>query len=525
MFTKYIFAAVLFCFHFGHSQTTANWSYTFGDSSVAMEIFDFFADTDGTFYAAGQKHQDGKRIFYVAAISEQRQPKFERTIEGIFEEKGLLVSPVDEFHIAATGYFEDSTGTFNFRTVKLTKTGEIVWNKEFGKDGKFIIDVPTILKADPRGNIIAAGSSSGLEQYYSIAQYSPDGNENWSLRHQPLEQGQFRLIDLIVDQQGNMYGITSNTFTGDTSHGTIFKRDSGGTLLWEKHFDIYYPDEMEEQLVLCNDTLYAAGMLLTEGSAGSTFVCIALTSSGAVAAYKRFTLPENHVQQSVRALASVSGDSLVLVNESSVDGKIMLHTYLLDRNFSILFSDSLTDSTPLSARVFSTNNGFGVYTFGSSLHRKEYRRNNGTFVTFNDQEFSIFTSAYAKIFFTENYLYTSSIDFSSFNDLSTIRQFTIQQPNTVITQRPAPSEFTLYPPFPNPFNPATTISYLLPAAGDVVITVYDLGGRIVKTIVHEFQTEGFHSMSAELSGFSSGTYFLRATFHHQHTTQKIVLVR
>lgn len=525
MLLKYISTAVLFCLHFGHSQTTANWSYTFGDSSVGMEIFDFFVDTDGTSYVAGQKHPDGKRIFYVAAISEQRQPIFETTIEGIFEEKGLLVAPVDEFHIAAAGYFEDSTGTFNFRTLKLTKTGEIVWSKEFGKDGKFIVDVPTILKTDLQGNIIAAGSSSGLEQYYSIAQYSPDGHENWSLRHQPLKQGQFRLIDLIVDQRGNMYGITSNTFTGDTSHGTIFKRDSSGALLWEKHFDIYYPDEMEEQLVLCNDTLYAAGSLLTEGSASSTFICIALTSSGEVAAYKRFTLPENHVQQSVRGLASVSGNGLVLVNESSFNGQIILHTYLLDRNFSILFSDSLTDITPFSARMFSASNGFGVYSFGSSLHRKEYRRNNGTVVTFNSQEFSIFTTAYAKIFFTDNYLYTSSIDFSSVKDLSILRQFTIQHPSAVIAHPPVISEFTLYPPFPNPFNPATTLSYDLPAAGDVEMTVYDIGGRIVIPSVREFQSEGLHSMSVDLAGFSSGTYFLRFSYHNHHTTQKIVYVR
>ena len=53
-----------------------------------------------------------------------------------------------------------------------------------------------------------------------------------------------------------------------------------------------------------------------------------------------------------------------------------------------------------------------------------------------------------------------------------------------------PSEFTLYPAYPNPFNPVTSLRYDLTEDAQVNITIYDMMGRIVKTLVNGSQTAG-----------------------------------
>jgi len=63
--------------------------------------------------------------------------------------------------------------------------------------------------------------------------------------------------------------------------------------------------------------------------------------------------------------------------------------------------------------------------------------------------------------------------------------------------------------YPNPFNPETTIRYSLPADDNVKLTVFDMLGREVATLVDGFQTAGEHQATWNASQLSSGKYFYR----------------
>ena len=57
-----------------------------------------------------------------------------------------------------------------------------------------------------------------------------------------------------------------------------------------------------------------------------------------------------------------------------------------------------------------------------------------------------------------------------------------------------PEVFALHQNYPNPFNPFTTLCYDLPEDGLVNITIYDMMGRTVKTLVNSSQTVGYKSI-------------------------------
>lgn len=72
-----------------------------------------------------------------------------------------------------------------------------------------------------------------------------------------------------------------------------------------------------------------------------------------------------------------------------------------------------------------------------------------------------------------------------------------------------PHEFALQQNYPNPFNPTTEIRYQIATAGHVILEVYDLLGRVVKTMVNEIQPPGSYQAAFDARGLSSGVYLYR----------------
>jgi flagellar hook assembly protein FlgD len=91
-------------------------------------------------------------------------------------------------------------------------------------------------------------------------------------------------------------------------------------------------------------------------------------------------------------------------------------------------------------------------------------------------------------------------------------------------------ELTLSQNHPNPFNPATTISFTLPEKARVHLAIYDVAGRLVATLVDGSLDEGLHTAKWEGrnnngSQVSSGVYFYRLVAGKEVLTKKMVLLR
>lgn len=72
-----------------------------------------------------------------------------------------------------------------------------------------------------------------------------------------------------------------------------------------------------------------------------------------------------------------------------------------------------------------------------------------------------------------------------------------------------PGGFRLLQNYPNPFNPTTKISFEIPQEGRVTLSIYNLQGQIVTTLVHGKLSAGVHQVSFHANGLTSGIYFAR----------------
>ncbi|MFN3560988.1 MAG: VPS10 domain-containing protein [Chloroherpetonaceae bacterium] len=88
-----------------------------------------------------------------------------------------------------------------------------------------------------------------------------------------------------------------------------------------------------------------------------------------------------------------------------------------------------------------------------------------------------------------------------------------------------PKAFALEQNYPNPFNPSTVIRYQIPTASDVKLSVYDMLGREVATLVNQWQAAGQYSVVFNAQSLSSGTYFYRLTAGEFTSIKKMMLVK
>ncbi len=92
-------------------------------------------------------------------------------------------------------------------------------------------------------------------------------------------------------------------------------------------------------------------------------------------------------------------------------------------------------------------------------------------------------------------------------------------------QNQTPKEFVLNQNYPNPFNPSTTISYSIPKNGLVKLTVYDILGKEIVTLVNEVKTAGNYILDFDASNLSSGIYFYKITSGEFSSIKKMMLIK
>lgn len=88
-----------------------------------------------------------------------------------------------------------------------------------------------------------------------------------------------------------------------------------------------------------------------------------------------------------------------------------------------------------------------------------------------------------------------------------------------------PKEYSLFQNYPNPFNPVTNIKFSLPVSGYTTLTIYDITGRSINTLVNEHLKAGTYETDFDGSNIASGIYLYTLTSGDFTETNKMILVK
>jgi len=224
------------------------------------------------------------------------------------------------------------------------------------------------------------------------------------------------------------------------------------------------------------------------------------------------------------------GEATITLYGLAWDGSHLFYSYIITKDGSISFSNKIQKINPQNSEIdsldcFSTNHGLAYD--GNSLWYS-YLRGNGYF---NGGVVELEMPYYKpiKLFHTPgnyptgltwdgSYLWLADVGADS------LYQIEIKQ-TEVVESLQVPVLFELYQNYPNPFNPSTTIIFSIPEQGFVSLSVYDITGQKVATLVDQHMSAGKHSVIFDGSDFGSGVYLYRFKSERFEKMGKMLLIK
>ncbi len=138
-----------------------------------------------------------------------------------------------------------------------------------------------------------------------------------------------------------------------------------------------------------------------------------------------------------------------------------------------------------------------------------------------------FTTGAAGVFELGYMVSTADLGFQEthYRDVSLGHSITVGTTAIEDIQSGVVKEFALRQNFPNPFNPTTKIKYEIKNNSQVNLTVYDLTGKEVATLVNSFQSAGIHEVNFDAANLPSGIYIYKLNAGSFSEMRKMALVK
>lgn len=323
----------------------------------------------------------------------------------------------------------------------------------------------------------------------------------------------------VVNSAGNSGYDTHNTL-GAPADGdsviTIGAVNSSGTRSSFSSVGPTADGRIKPDVMAMGSNNYHAGTIGNSyyNGSGTSYSCPLVAGVCALLLQKNPALTPMEVLQLLRSTATQSDnpDNLYgwgIINALSAINLIIVPVELT--SFNAAYSDGRVNLTWITATELN-NYGFEVERRDdySSYQTIGFVDGNGTStnrVTYNFVDDNLTSNRY--------YYRLKQIDFDGSSEYS----------NEVLVDISSLSDFQLYQNYPNPFNPSTKIKYSIPQNSFVKITLHDILGSEIKTLVSEAVQPGMYEITVDGSDLSSGMYFVRLSSENVQKTLKISLIK
>ncbi|PID30366.1 MAG: hypothetical protein CR982_01210 [Candidatus Cloacimonadota bacterium] len=195
-------------------------------------------------------------------------------------------------------------------------------------------------------------------------------------------------------------------------------------------------------------------------------------------------------------------------------------------------SGSITDNQETSMSVTLENLEAGTITFDYKVSSEanydklyfhidgeEYSSWSGN-IDWSSASFDVSEGTHT---FKWSYVKDSSVSGNS--DCAWIDNIVFPLPETGISDELTPDRVSLSQNYPNPFNPTTQISFSIPTASNINLSIFNGNGQLVKTLLDTQMARGVHSVEFDAKDLNSGLYFYRLTTNSETITKKMILIK
>ena len=429
----------------------------------------------------------------------------------------------DSGNVYVTGGSKGIFSNGDLTTIKYDLSGNEVWIVKYeapwnGSAGGNNIEV------DNLGNVYVAGSIfSGSGWNFITVKYNSSGIEQWVRFYAGPGNYHDNINSMKIDSFGNVY-VTGRSFgtTNDFDILTI-KYSTNGDSLWA---EIYNGPEnnIDEAFALdldSDENVYVTGRSLAIGT-GYDYVTIKYNSTGIAQWVHRYNGTANDVDEAYCIVADDSGNvyvtgesnnqgtsfDYVTIKYNSLGAPLWTQKYNgPDFAWDIANSIALDDSgnvyvTGESAGGSPTYTDYATVKYNSSGVEQWVKRYNGA-ANSSDYGKKVAVDGSGNI-----YVAGHSQGVGTQYDYATIKYSQI--PTDVYDDNfEIPENYSLHQNYPNPFNPSTTFRYAVPSESKVSITVFNLLGQEVATLVNDIQPAGYYEVTFNAANLSSGVYLYR----------------
>jgi len=463
---------------FGQSIT---WQRIYnGPANQNDRVFSLSPADGNNFYAVGSTVISGN-YHYILKLNEFGDTIWTR----IFQ----FAPPIGDFSLSST---EDGNGgvvvtgdSDSSFTLRLDKNGNIVWYKSYGM---IAATGNTIIRKNRNGYLVC-GRKLGSDYYGYVLNIDSLGEIIWQKLYLSTE---FKNYESAVELN-NGYFLAGDVLDAviDTQHVLLTKIDYSGDIEWEKRHTVFGRGGNAKKMLKLDGRLLIAGTTYDSLSGGKGYFLITDTIGNMIST-KVFQYPKYERLTDVIAL---NNNKLIftLTRDSTIFLKIT----------RVLIADTVGNI--LQEKLFVPPQREGYIFFESIM-----KANNGDFIYGGYSELDTNNSnADVHLARTDSLLYAPPIGI----------------PNSSYE---VPMAFEILPPYPNPFNPSTSIEYRISKTGIVKISLYDINGKLISIILNENKQTGVHLLKIELSKYnlSTGVYFLKFTYNNSiNVSSKIILIK
>ena len=443
-------------------------------------------------------------------------------------------------NVYVTGDSEGSGTYADYITIKYQSDGRVLWAERYDGPGQW--DYAEALAVDASGNVYVTGTSDGgypgTQDDYATIKYGPDGNELWVRRYSGPGSYDDGANDLAVDASGNVY-VTGFTWDADpNANYTTIKYDPDGDTLWVREYYGTGGSDQAQALALdASGNVYVTG---TSSGIGTSqdIATVKYDTDGNQQWAARYNGPDNDRDVGREVAVDASG------NVFAYGYSIRLDTD--EEDFATIKYDP--DGMELWARLYNgpgndedypkalALDAYGnAYVCGNSYDSTtlldyatlKYASNGDLVWTVrydgpaNDTDYGsdLAVDASGNVYVTGG-----STGTGTEYDYATIKYSQQTGVETGTSGNALPTGFRLTCR-PNPFNASTQISYTLAEPGEVELTIYNIGGQLIHTLVDDYREPGEYQVIWDASKQASGIYFYSLTSGDYTETKRMTLLK